>query len=70
LGRRNYYLNELGIALIFPNIRGSSGYGKSFLKLDDGLLRENAYKDIGSLLDWIEAQSELDANRVMVSGVS
>ena len=70
LGRRNYYLNELGVALFFPNIRGSSGYGKSFLKLDDGLLRENAYKDIGSLLDWIEAQSELDANRVMVSGVS
>jgi dipeptidyl aminopeptidase/acylaminoacyl peptidase len=70
LGRRNYYLNELGIALIFPNIRGSSGYGKSFLKLDDGLLRENAYKDIGSLLDWIKAQAGLDANRVMVTGVS
>ncbi len=70
LGRRNYYLNELGVALIFPNIRGSSGYGKSFLKLDDGLLREDAYKDIGSLLDWIETNPKLDANRVMVTGVS
>ena len=54
LGQQNYYLNELGVALIFPNIRGSSGYGKTFLKLDDGVLRENAYQDIGSLLDWIE----------------
>ncbi len=70
LGRRNYYLNELGIALIFPNIRGSSGYGKSFLKLDNSFLRENAYKDIGALLDWIEARPELDANRIMVTGVS
>ncbi|MFN2456163.1 MAG: prolyl oligopeptidase family serine peptidase [Pyrinomonadaceae bacterium] len=70
LGRRNYYLNELGIALVFPNIRGSSGYGKSFLKLDDGFLRENAYKDIGSLLDWTAAKPELDAERIMVTGVS
>ena len=70
LGNLNYYLNELGVALLFPNIRGSSGYGKSFLKLDDGLLRENAYKDIGSLLDWIKSDSHLDADRIMVTGAS
>lgn len=70
LGRRNYFLNELGVALIFPNIRGSSGYGKSFLMLDDGFLRENAYRDIGALLDWIDTRPELDAKRVMVTGVS
>ena len=68
--RYNYYLNELGVALIFPNIRGSSGYGKSFLKLDNGLLRENAYRDIGTLLDWIKTRPDLDANRVMVTGTS
>ena len=38
--RANYYMNELGIALICPNIRGSSGYGKEYLKLDNGYLRE------------------------------
>ena len=66
----NYYPNELGVALLFPNVRGSSGYGKSFLKLDNGLLRENAYKDIGALLDWIKSQSNLDADRIMVTGAS
>jgi dipeptidyl aminopeptidase/acylaminoacyl peptidase len=63
-------MNELGIAVLFPNIRGSSGYGKSFLTLDDGPLRENAYQDIAALLDWIQTQPGLDADRVMVSGFS
>jgi len=70
LGQQNYFLNELGVALLFPNIRGSSGYGKSFLKLDDGLRREDAYKDIGALLDWIKTRPDLDPDRVMVTGTS
>lgn len=70
LGRYNYYLNELGIAIIFPNIRGSSGYGKTFLKLDNGFLREDSYKDIDALLDWIKTQPNLDADRIMVIGGS
>lgn len=70
LGRNNYYLNELGIALILPNVRGSSGYGKTFLTLDNGLLREGSYKDIDSLFDWIQTQPDLDASRVLVTGGS
>jgi dipeptidyl aminopeptidase/acylaminoacyl peptidase len=70
LGRTNYYLNELGIAVIFPNVRGSSGYGKTFLTLDNGLLREGSYQDINSLLDWIQTQPELDSSRVLVTGGS
>jgi dipeptidyl aminopeptidase/acylaminoacyl peptidase len=70
LGPYNYFLNELGIALVFPNIRGSSGYGKSFLKLDNGYLREDSYKDIGALLEWIKANPELDGDRIMVTGGS
>ena len=70
LGRGNYYLNELGIALIFPNVRGSTGYGKTFTKLDNGFLREDSYKDIQALLDWIAARPDLDANRVAVTGGS
>ncbi len=70
LGRSNYYLNEMGVALIYPNVRGSSGYGKTFLKLDNGIKREDTYKDIGALLDWIKTQPDLDAERVMVTGGS
>ena len=70
LGRNNYFLNELGVAILYPNVRGSSGYGKTFLKLDNGFLREDTYKDIGALLDWIKTQPRLDANRVMVTGGS
>jgi dipeptidyl aminopeptidase/acylaminoacyl peptidase len=70
LGRQNYYLNELGVALLFPNVRGSSGYGKTFLNLDNGFKREDAVKDIGALLDWIATQPDLDASRVLVTGGS
>jgi dipeptidyl aminopeptidase/acylaminoacyl peptidase len=70
LGRSNYFLNELGVAIVFPNVRGSSGYGKTFLKLDNGLLREDSVKDIGALLDWIGTRPDLDASRVMVTGGS
>lgn len=69
-GRYNYIVNELGIALIEPNVRGSTGFGKTFQKLDDGRLREDAVKDIGALLDWIAAQPDLDASRVVVQGGS
>ncbi|MCG8605067.1 prolyl oligopeptidase family serine peptidase [bacterium] len=65
-----YYVNELGIAVLAPNVRGSAGYGKSYLKLDNGFKREDSVKDIGALLDWIAEQPELDANRVAVIGGS
>jgi len=70
LGRNNYYLNEMGVALIFPNVRGSSGFGKTFLKLDNSFLREDSYKDMGALLDWIKQQPGLDGDRIMVTGGS
>src|SRR3984957_8286446 len=70
LGRYNYYPAEMGIAMIMPNVRGSTGYGKAFVTLDNGFLREDSYKDINSLLDWIAQQPDLDASRVMVTGGS
>jgi dipeptidyl aminopeptidase/acylaminoacyl peptidase len=70
LGRWNYFVNELGIAVISPNVRGSTGYGKTFVALDNGMQREDAVKDIGALLDWIAAQPDLDARRVVVEGGS
>jgi dipeptidyl aminopeptidase/acylaminoacyl peptidase len=70
LGQDNYYINELGIVMIYPNVRGSTGYGKTFQKLDNGFLREGSYKDINSLLDWIQTQPDLDSNRVLITGGS
>lgn len=70
LGRNNYFLNEMGIAVIEPNVRGSTGYGKTFTKLDNGFLREDTYKDINALFDWISAQPQLDASRIAVTGGS
>jgi dipeptidyl aminopeptidase/acylaminoacyl peptidase len=70
LGRNNYYVNELGVAMIYPNVRGSTGFGKTFVQLDNGMLRENSVKDIGALLDWIQTRPDLDAGRVMVTGGS
>ena len=69
-GRANYFVNELGIALLLPNVRGSTGYGKTFVALDDGMKREDSVRDIGAALDWIESDPRLDAKRVLVSGGS
>lgn len=69
-GANNYYLNELGVAIIYPNVRGSLGYGKTFLAADNGMKREESVKDIGALLDWIAQQPDLDASRIMVMGGS
>jgi len=70
LGRDNYFINELGIAMIYPNVRGSTGYGKTFQKLDNGFLREGSYKDISTLIDWIQTQPDLDASKIMITGGS
>jgi dipeptidyl aminopeptidase/acylaminoacyl peptidase len=64
------WLEKLGAAVLVPNVRGSNGYGKSYLKMDNGYLRENSVKDIGALLDWIADQPELDSERVAVFGGS
>jgi dipeptidyl aminopeptidase/acylaminoacyl peptidase len=65
-----FMLNELGMAVIAPNVRGSAGYGKSYLKLDNGVRREDSVRDIGALLSWIGEQRDLDAGRVVVMGGS
>lgn len=70
LGRANFLLNELGIALIYPNVRGSTGYGKTFSLLDNGFGREDTYKDINALFDWIATQPGLDSQRIAVTGGS
>ena len=68
--RNNFYLNELGVAIVYPNVRGSVGYGKTFTQLDNGMKRLDSVRDIGALLDWVAGQPNLDANRIMVTGGS
>src|SRR5262249_52888495 len=66
----NYFTSELGVVMIYPNIRGSTGYGKTYMDLDNGYLRQNAIRDVGALLDWIKNQTGLDAGHVLIRGQS
>ena len=70
LGRNNYYLKELGVAILFPNVRGSSGYGKTFLAADNGFNREKSYWDIGALLDHLKTRPDIDPDRIFIIGGS
>ena len=70
MGRTNYYLNEMGIAVLLPNVRGSSGYGKRFLDLDNGFNRKDSVKDGGAFLSWVGSHPSLDAERIAVTGGS
>lgn len=65
-----FMLRELKVAVLVPNVRGSSGYGKNYLQLDNGFKRKDSVKDIGALLDWIATQPSLNKDRVGVSGGS
>jgi len=65
-----FYVNDLNIAVLAPNVRGSAGYGKEYLSLDNGIDRENSVKDIGALIDWIKKQPGLDSTRIAVMGGS
>ncbi|MGI9242739.1 MAG: alpha/beta fold hydrolase, partial [Verrucomicrobiales bacterium] len=68
--RFQMWIDTLGVAVIAPNVRGSRGYGKEYINLDNGYKREDSVKDIGALLDWVATQPDLDAGRVAVFGGS
>ncbi len=63
-------VERLGMHVIEPNVRGSDGFGKKFLKLDNGRLREDSVRDISSLLDLVASRPDMDASRVIVVGGS
>ncbi len=64
------FVSEMNVAVVAPNVRGSNGYGKTYLTLDNGKLREDSVKDIGALLDWIATREDLRSDRVAVMGGS
>ncbi|MBZ6379297.1 peptidase S9 [Pacificimonas flava] len=65
-----YWVKELGAAVIRPNVRGSDGYGEEYRSMDNALNRKKSVEDIGALLDWIETQPDLDSEKVIVYGGS
>lgn len=70
-GRSNYLLNELGIGVFYPNVRGSTGYGKTFVSLDNGpFKREDSVKDMAALVDTVRADPAVDPARIGLSGGS
>ena len=70
MARNNYYLDEMGVALVFPNVRGSTGFGKTYSLMDNGFKREGTYEDIKALLQWIKQQPTLDGDKILVTGGS
>lgn len=70
LARTNYILNVLGVAIFYPNVRGSTGFGKTFVTLDDGFKREDSYRDINALFDALKQRPEIDPDRIAISGGS
>ena len=70
-GRNNFLLNEEGVAIFYPNVRGSTGYGKTFVSLDNGpFKREDSVKDMGAFLTHLEQDAGLDAARFGLTGGS
>ncbi|MEO9601651.1 prolyl oligopeptidase family serine peptidase [Parasphingorhabdus sp.] len=71
LGRNNYLINELGIAIFYPNVRGSTGFGKRFVSLDNGpWQRENSVLDVGAFLNHLRKDRRIDRKRIAVTGGS
>jgi dipeptidyl aminopeptidase/acylaminoacyl peptidase len=65
-----YLVRELDVAVLTPNVRGSTGYGRDYTALDNGMLRADATIDVGSLLEWLKTMPNFDAERVVVMGGS
>lgn len=64
------YLVQRGIAVFDLNFRGSTGYGKTFARLDNKRLRPNAVRDMADAMDWLAADGRVDASRAAVMGGS
>ena len=68
----NYYqfLLARGFAVLAPNVRGSTGYGKAYVAADNGPLRWDAMKDVAAAVEWIRRQDRLDGAKVACLGAS
>ena len=60
----------MGIAVLIPNVRGSTGYGRAYAALDDRERRPDAVRDVAAARDWLAEQDEFDAARIAIWGQS
>lgn len=59
-----------GFAVLMPNIRGSTGYGRAFMEADDGARRRDTLDDLAAGHAWLSAQRGIDAKRIGIMGQS
>lgn len=64
-----YFLSR-GYAILAPNVRGSTGYGKTYTHLDDVRKREDSVKDLAAAVEWLKTEGGADARRIAVMGGS
>ena len=64
------YLVARGYAVVSPNVRGSTGYGRTYHHLDDVRLRLDSVRDLAALHEWLSAQPDMDAQRAALYGGS
>jgi len=64
-----YYLSR-GYAVLATNVRGSTGYGKTYTHLDDVEKREDSVKDLAAAVEWLKTAGGADAKRIAVMGGS
>lgn len=64
-----YFINQ-GYAVVAPNVRGSTGYGKTYTHLDDGRKRMDAVKDVVFLMEWLKKTGDINAEKVAIVGGS
>jgi dipeptidyl aminopeptidase/acylaminoacyl peptidase len=68
-GIYQYFLSR-GYGILAPNVRGSTGYGKTYTHLDDVRNREDSVKDLAAAVEWLRTQGGADPRRVAVMGGS
>ncbi|MED3561741.1 S9 family peptidase [Bacillus xiapuensis] len=66
---QQYLLNQ-GVAVCAPNVRGSTGYGKTYTHLDDVQKRIDAVTDLVYLVEWLKTNRDIDFERIAIMGGS
>lgn len=69
-GATTQYMLQEGFAVLLPNVRGSTGYGKRYMQLDDVRKRMDSVADIRAARDWLVEHGGADARRIALMGGS
>jgi dipeptidyl aminopeptidase/acylaminoacyl peptidase len=64
------YFLQRGYSILAPNVRGSTGYGKTYAHLDDVSKREDSARDLAAAVEWLKTKGGADERRIAVMGTS